>query len=29
TLDDVVATIGEELADVATVIESQYPGYSP
>lgn len=29
TLDDVVATVGEELDDVATVIESQSPGYSP
>lgn len=29
TLDDVVATAGEELKDVATVIESQSPGYSP
>lgn len=29
TLDDVVATVGEELEDVATVIESQSPGYSP
>lgn len=29
TLDDVVATIGEEMEDVATVIEAQSPGYSP
>ena len=29
TLDDVVATIGEEMEDVATVIESQSPEYSP
>ena len=29
TLDDVVATVGEELEGVATVIESQSPGYSP
>lgn len=29
TADDVVATVGEELEDVATVIESQSPGYSP
>ncbi|WP_435143556.1 CBS domain-containing protein [Halobaculum sp. P14] len=29
TLDDVVAVVGEELEDVATVIESQSPGYSP
>lgn len=29
TLDDVVATAGEQLEDVATVIESQSPGYSP
>lgn len=29
SLDDVVATVGEELEDVATVIESQSPGYSP
>jgi len=29
TLNDVVATVGEELEDVATVIESQSPGYSP
>lgn len=29
TLDDVVAVAGEELKDVATVIEAQSPGYSP
>ncbi|WP_254546557.1 CBS domain-containing protein [Halomarina pelagica] len=29
TLDDVVATIGEELTFVANVIEAQSPGYSP
>lgn len=29
TLDDVVAASGEELADVATVIEAQSPEYSP
>ncbi|MFB6119555.1 MAG: CBS domain-containing protein [Halobacteriaceae archaeon] len=29
TLDDVVATAGEQLEDVATVIESQSPDYSP
>lgn len=29
TLDDVVATTGEELEDVATVIEAQSPEYSP
>lgn len=29
TLDDVVATVGEELNDIATVIESQSPEYSP
>lgn len=29
TLDDLVATIGEELQDVATIIEDQSPGYSP
>lgn len=29
TLDDVVATIGEELDNVSTVIEAQSPGYSP
>lgn len=29
TLDDVVATIGEELDNVATVIEAQSPGYTP
>jgi CBS domain-containing protein len=29
TLDDVVATAGEELADVATVIEAQSPAYAP
>ncbi|MFB6204952.1 MAG: CBS domain-containing protein, partial [Haloglomus sp.] len=29
TLDDVVATTGEELEDVATVIEAQSPDYSP
>lgn len=29
TLDDVVATIGEEVDNVATVIEAQSPGYSP
>jgi CBS domain-containing protein len=29
TLDDVVATVGEELEDIATVIETQSPGYSP
>ncbi|MFC6988019.1 CBS domain-containing protein [Haloplanus sp. GCM10025708] len=29
TLDDLVATVGEELEDVATVIEAQSPGYSP
>ncbi|WP_101297624.1 CBS domain-containing protein [Halegenticoccus soli] len=29
TLDDMVATIGEELGEVADVIEAQSPGYSP
>ncbi|MFB6253130.1 MAG: CBS domain-containing protein [Halobacteriaceae archaeon] len=29
TLDDVVATTGEELKNIATVIESQSPEYSP
>lgn len=29
TLDDVVSVIGEELEDVADVIEAQSPGYSP
>lgn len=29
TLDDVVATTGEELRDVAEVIEAQSPQYSP
>lgn len=29
TLDDVVAVVGEELKDVATVIEEQSPGYAP
>ncbi|MGQ3330384.1 MULTISPECIES: CBS domain-containing protein [Halorubrum] len=29
TLDDVVATTGEELEDVAEVIEAQSPEYSP
>ena len=29
TLDDLVATIGEEMKDVATVIEAQSPDYSP
>ncbi|QHS17856.1 CBS domain-containing protein [Halopenitus persicus] len=29
TLDDVVATAGEELEDVAEVIEAQSPEYSP
>lgn len=29
TLDDVVATIGEELDNIATVIEAESPGYSP
>jgi CBS domain-containing protein len=29
TLDDVVATAGEELEDIATVIEAQSPDYSP
>lgn len=29
TFDDVVATIGEQMADVADVIEAQSPGYSP
>ncbi|MFB6122687.1 MAG: CBS domain-containing protein [Haloferacaceae archaeon] len=29
TLDDLVATVGEEMKDVATVIEAQSPGYSP
>lgn len=29
TLDDVVATVGEELEEIATVIENQSPGYSP
>jgi CBS domain-containing protein len=29
TLDDVVATTGEELHDIATVIEAQSPEYSP
>lgn len=28
TLDDVVATVGEELEEIATVIENQSPGYS-
>ena len=28
TLDDVVATIGEEMGDIATVIEAQSPGYA-
>lgn len=29
TLDDLVATIGEEMKDVATVIEAQSPGFAP
>ena len=29
TLDDLVATIGEQLDNVADTIESQSPGYSP
>lgn len=29
TLDDLVATIGEQLDEVADVIEAQSPGYSP
>jgi len=29
TLDDVVATAGEELGDIAEVIEAQSPEYSP
>ncbi|WP_435102668.1 CBS domain-containing protein [Halarchaeum sp. P4] len=29
SLDDVVAVVGEELDDVATVIEAQSPGYAP
>lgn len=29
TLDDVVALAGEQLADAATVIEQQSPGYEP
>lgn len=29
TLDDVVAVTGEQLEDIATVIESQSPEYSP
>jgi len=29
TLDDVVATAGEELEDIAEVIEAQSPGYAP
>lgn len=29
TLDDVVAVTGEELKNVATVIEAQSPGYAP
>lgn len=29
SLDDVVATVGEELDHVADVIEAQSPGYSP
>lgn len=29
TLDDLVATIGEEMEAVADVIEAQSPGYSP
>jgi CBS domain-containing protein len=29
SLDDVVATVGEELNHVADVIEAQSPGYSP
>ena len=29
TLDDVVATLGEMLKDVATVIETQSPAYEP
>ncbi|WP_129116866.1 CBS domain-containing protein [Halegenticoccus tardaugens] len=29
TLDDMVATIGEEMQEVANVIEAQSPGYSP
>ncbi|KTG08487.1 signal transduction protein [Haloprofundus marisrubri] len=28
TLDDVVATVGEEMTSIADVIESQSPGYS-
>jgi CBS domain-containing protein len=29
SLDDVIATIGEEMNDIANVIEAQSPGYSP
>jgi CBS domain-containing protein len=29
TLDDLVAIVGEEMKNVATVIESQSPGFSP
>ena len=29
TLDDVVATVGEEMENIATVIEAQSRGYSP
>lgn len=29
TLDDVVATVGEELEHISTVIEAESPGYSP
>lgn len=29
TLDDVVATVGEELNNIVTVIEAQSPAYSP
>lgn len=29
TLDDLVSTIGEQLDEVADVIEAQSPGYSP
>lgn len=29
TMDDVVAVTGEELKNVATVIEAQSPGYAP
>lgn len=29
TLDDLVATIGEQLDEVADIVEAQSPGYSP